>query len=164
MEERTEMESESGKAIFAAGCFWGIEAAFRKVEGVSDALCGYIGGHVDNPTYEQVCSGATEHAEGVLLTYDPAVATYEDLLEVFWKIHDPTQVNRQGPDVGRQYRTAIFHLDEDQRQKAEASKSELESRRIYNKPIATEVVAATRFWPAEDYHQRFLEKRSLFRR
>ena len=149
------------RAIFAAGCFWGVEAAFRKVSGVTEAVSGYIGGHVENPTYEQVCYGTTEHAEAVEVVFDPGVVSYESLLDTFWKIHDPTQVDRQGPDVGRQYRSAIFCVGESQKEAAVRSMEKAAAD--YSKPIATEVVDAPRFWPAEDYHQRYLEKRSVFR-
>lgn len=147
------------KAIFAAGCFWGIEAAFRDVEGVVDATVGYTGGSTENPTYEQVCSDRTGHAEAVEVTFDPDKVTFDQLLDKFWKIHDPTQLNRQGPDVGSQYRSAVFYLDEQQRQAAEASKARLSESGRYPRPVVTEIAAATTFYPAEEYHQRYLEKR-----
>jgi peptide-methionine (S)-S-oxide reductase len=146
------------EAIFAAGCFWGIEDAFRRVPGVLDAVSGYTGGHTDNPTYQEVCSDRTGHAEAVEVTYDPEKVSYEELLDVFWRIHDPTQKNRQGPDVGSQYRSAIFTLDEEQKRVAEASKKRLEESGEYARPIATEIVPASTFWRAEEYHQRYHEK------
>jgi len=146
-------------AIFAAGCFWGVEAAFRATEGVTATKVGYTGGHTSNPTYHDVCSGGTGHAEAVEVEFDPARVTYEQLLNVFWDEHDPTTMNRQGPDVGTQYRSAIFYLDEAQKAAAEASKSALDASGKYRNPVVTEITAATTFWPAEDYHQQYLEKR-----
>jgi peptide-methionine (S)-S-oxide reductase len=146
------------KAIFAAGCFWGIEDAFRRVPGVQDAVSGYTGGHTDNPTYREVCSDRTGHAEAVEVTYDPHKVSYQQLLDVFWEIHDPTQKNRQGPDVGSQYRSAIFTLDEEQKRVAEESKKRLEESGKFARPIATEIVPAEMFWRAEEYHQRYHEK------
>lgn len=145
------------EAIFAAGCFWGVEAAFRAVPGVSDAISGYTGGHRDNPTYEQVCSDTTGHAEAVLVTFDPSNVTYEALARRFFEIHDPTELNRQGPDVGSQYRSAIFYKDEAQKEVAERVKAEL-APRFLPKTIATEITPASTFWKAEDYHQRYFEK------
>ena len=152
--------SETQKAVFAAGCFWGVEAKFRAVPGVADARSGYAGGRLENPTYRQVCGGDTGHAEAVEVVYDPAAVSYDQLLEVFWNLHDPTQKNRQGPDVGSQYRSAIFFRDEAQRAAAEESRDREQERR--SRPIATEIAAAGIFWPAEDYHQRYLEKRRRF--
>ncbi len=149
----------SESAIFAAGCFWGVEAAFRQVPGVLDVVVGYTGGHTENPTYEQVCSDRTGHAEAVLVTFDPAVVSYDHLLEVFWKMHDPTQMNRQGPDVGTQYRSAIFYRSPEQEAAARAS-LEREQRRSA-KPIATQLAPAARFWPAEAYHQRYFERHNV---
>lgn len=143
-------------AIFAAGCFWHVEHRFRNVGGVIDVESGYTGGHVDNPSYKQVCSGDTGHAEAVRVEYDPERISYESLLEVFWRCHDPTQVNRQGPDMGTQYRSAIFYLDEDQRQAAETARAAVAER--YKEPIATEISPAGTFYRAEDYHQRYFEK------
>lgn len=143
-------------AIFAAGCFWHVEHRFRNVGGVIDVESGYTGGHVDNPTYKQVCSGDTGHAEAVRVEYDAERIGYDSLLEVFWRCHDPTQVNRQGPDIGTQYRSAIFYLDQDQRQAAEAARTAVAER--YSDPIATEVTQASTFYRAEDYHQRYFEK------
>jgi peptide-methionine (S)-S-oxide reductase len=149
------------KATFAAGCFWGVESAFRQVPGVVDAAVGYTGGPKANPTYEDVCSDETGHAEAVEVEFDPARVTYEQLLNVFWENHDPTQKNRQGPDVGTQYRSAIFFHSPEQRAAAEASKAKLDSSGKYRRPVVTEIVPAARFWRAEEYHQRYLEKRGL---
>jgi peptide-methionine (S)-S-oxide reductase len=149
------------KATFAAGCFWGVEAAFRNVEGVTATAVGYTGGSTDSPTYEQVCSHRTGHAEAVEVEFDPARVSYEKLLEVFWGEHDPTQKNRQGPDVGTQYRTAIFFHTPAQKAAAEASRDALAKSGKHSRPIVTEIVPAAKFWPAEEYHQRYLEKRGL---
>ncbi len=149
------------QATFGAGCFWGVEVTFRNTKGVKDALVGYMGGHVDNPTYEQVCTDRTGHAEVVHVTYDPEEVSFETLLDVFWEAHDPTQMNRQGPDVGTQYRSAIFVHDEEQRQIAERSKAALQESGKHGKPIATTIEEAKTFWRGEEYHQRYLEKRGL---
>lgn len=149
------------KATFGAGCFWGVEAAFRGVPGVVATAVGYAGGHFEHPTYELVCTDRTGHAEVVEVDYDPDKASYEELLEVFWSSHDPTQVNRQGPDVGRQYRSAIFFHDAEQERAARESKAALEASGRYRRPIATEITPAGRFWRAEDYHQQYFEKRGL---
>jgi peptide-methionine (S)-S-oxide reductase len=149
------------KATFAAGCFWGVEATFRRVKGVVHTQVGYTGGTVPNPTYEQVCTDRTGHAEAVEVTFDPKVVPYEELLEIFWRCHDPTQVNRQGPDIGTQYRSAIFYHSDAQRAAAEESKRRLEASGRFSKPIATEIVPAKEFWRAEEYHQQYLEKRGL---
>ncbi len=149
------------KATFGAGCFWGVEATFRKVAGVRSALVGYSGGSFENPSYEDVCSGKTGHAEVVQLEYEPSEASYEDLLEVFWNCHDPTTVNRQGPDIGTQYRSAVFFHDTDQESAAITFKEKLQSSGRYSSPIVTEITPAEAFYPAEDYHQRYLEKRGL---
>ena len=146
------------KATFAAGCFWGVEDAFRKVPGVLDAVSGYIGGQKDEPTYKEVCGGRTNHAEAVEVTFDESKVSFEDLLNVFWKIHDPTQKNRQGPDVGTQYRSAVFVHDENQKQAAEDAIASLNAAGKSPRPIATEVVEAPTFWRAEEYHQRYHEK------
>lgn len=146
-------------ATFGAGCFWGIEAAFRKVPGVLDAAVGYCGGQTQNPTYREVCTDTTGHAEVVQVTFDPQKLTYEQLLDVFWTIHDPTQVNRQGPDYGKQYRTAIFFHTPEQEVAAKKSRQALEASGKLRRPIATEITAAGSFWRAEEYHQRYLEKR-----
>ena len=148
-------------ATFGAGCFWGVEVAFRQVRGVKDALVGYLGGTLANPTYKDVCTGRTGHAEVVQVEYDPAAVTYDRLLEVFWENHDPTTLNRQGPDVGTQYRSAIFYHSPEQKAAAEASRSKLEGSGKLRRPIVTEITAASTFYPAEDYHQRYLEKRGL---
>jgi peptide-methionine (S)-S-oxide reductase len=149
------------KATFAAGCFWGVEAAFRQVNGVLSTQVGYMGGRTEKPTYEEVCSDKTGHAEAVEVTYDPARVSYDALLNVFWQNHDPTTPNRQGPDVGEQYRSAIFYQSPAQEAAAKASKARLEGERRYKRPIVTEIVSATPFYRAEDYHQQYLEKRGL---
>jgi len=147
-------------ATFAAGCFWGVEAAFRAVPGVVDTQVGYTDGHTENPTYQDVCSDTTGHAEAVQVTFDPAKVTYEALLDVFWSIHNPTTPNRQGPDVGSQYRSAIFTHGPEQEAAAKASKERLTASGKYGeKPVVTEIVPAATFWRAEEYHQRYLEKR-----
>lgn len=147
------------QATFAMGCFWGVEVTFRNTPGVKDAIVGYTGGHTANPTYQEVCSDATGHAEAILVTYDPAEISYEDLLKVFWDNHNPTTLNRQGPDVGTQYRSAIFYHSAAQKAAAEASKAAMAGR--FPRPIVTEIVPAAPFYPAEEYHQRYLEKRGL---
>jgi peptide-methionine (S)-S-oxide reductase len=148
-------------ATFAAGCFWGVEAAFRQVPGVTATRVGYTGGTTTNPTYKQVCTDRTGHAEAVEVSYDPARVSYDDLLRVFWEIHDPTQRNRQGPDIGTQYRSAIFYHDPEQEADARASKERLERSGVHKRPIVTEIVPAQTFYQAEDYHQQYLEKRGL---
>lgn len=150
---------ERAAATFAAGCFWGVEAAFRKLPGVRATSVGYTGGHAPRPTYEQVCSGATGHAEAVRVEFDPAAVSYERLLEAFWACHDPTQANRQGPDVGEQYRSAIFAHDAAQARAAETSRAAVAAR--LPRPVATVVETAGDWWPAEDYHQQFFEKRGM---
>jgi len=146
-------------ATFGAGCFWGVEAAFRRVPGVLDAVSGYSGGRTENPTYKEVCTDQTGHAEVVQVTFDPAKVSYEQLLEVFWKVHDPTQMNRQGPDFGKQYRTAIFFHTPEQQAIALKSKQALDASGRLHLPVATEITPAGTFWRAEEYHQRYLEKR-----
>jgi peptide-methionine (S)-S-oxide reductase len=146
-------------ATFGAGCFWGIEAAFRKIPGVVEAIVGYSGGHTKNPTYRDVCTDESGHAEVVQVTFDPAKVSYEQLLDAFWEMHDPTQVNRQGPDFGRQYRSAIFFHSPDQEVAAKKSKAALEASGRCRLPIATEITPAGPFYRAEEYHQRYLEKR-----
>jgi len=166
------------KATFAAGCFWGVESAFRTIDGVIDAQSGYMGGQTENPTYKEVCSGRTGHAEAVEITFDPAKVSYAELVELFWRVHNPTQVNRQGPDRGTQYRTAIFfHSTKgreagaiatatkrserqtlEQKEVAEKSKATLEASGKWKKPIATQIVPAVTFYRAEEYHQRYFEK------
>ncbi len=148
------------KAIFAAGCFWGVEAAFRQVRGVKTTTVGYSGGAQADPTYEQVCSGKTGHAEVVQVEYDPAAVTYEALLEVFWSNHDPTTLNRQGPDVGTQYRSAIYFLDAGQEARAQASKETKQASVRFGGGIVTEITAAGEFYPAEEYHQQYFEKQA----
>ena len=149
------------KAIFAAGCFWGVEARFRQISGVISTRVGYTGGQTTNPTYKDVCTDRTGHAEAVEVEYDPAKVSYNQLLNVFWENHDPTQVNRQGPDWGTQYRSAIFFTTPEQAVQAKASKALLEQSGAYGKPIATQIVPAGPFYEAEDYHQQYLEKRGL---
>jgi len=146
------------RATFAAGCFWGVEEAFRTLPGVEKTAVGYTGGTVADATYEQVCSGRTGHAESVLVEYDPARVTYEQLLDVFWNEHDPTTLDRQGPDVGTQYRSAIFFHDADQQAAAIASKERLERSGRFRGPIVTEIVPASAFYPAEEYHQQYFSK------
>jgi peptide-methionine (S)-S-oxide reductase len=147
------------KATFGAGCFWGVEATFRRLAGVKSTQVGYIGGSLENPTYEAVCTDRTGHAEAVEVTFDPEVISYHDLLEVFWDNHDPTTRNRQGPDVGKQYRSAIFFHSPEQEADARQSLTVAQSR--FKRPIVTEIVPAEQFWPAEEYHQQYLEKRGL---
>lgn len=149
-------EMNAQTATFAAGCFWGVEAAFRQIPGVIDAVSGYTGGKTEHPTYREVCSDRTGHAEAVEVTYDPDRVAYTTLLDAFWKMHDPTQVNRQGPDVGTQYRSAIFTHSAEQERDAHASRDTLQA--TLRKPIATEIAPAPRFWRAEDYHQRYFER------
>ncbi len=150
---------EKEKATFAAGCFWGVEEVFRQVRGVSSTTVGYTGGSFDNPTYEDVCTGKTGHAEAVKVEFDPARVSYEELLTVFFENHDPTTLNRQGPDVGTQYRSAIFCHTPQQMTAAKAIKEKLERDGRYRKPIVTEIVPASKFYRAEEYHQRYLQKR-----
>ncbi len=146
------------KATFGAGCFWGVEAAFRRLEGVTATRVGYSGGSLQNPTYQDVCSHRTGHAEVVEVTYDADQISYEQLLEAFWNKHNPTHRNRQGWDFGDQYRSVIFFHDEEQREAAERSKAELEASKRYRRPIATVIEPARTFYVAEDYHQQYLEK------
>lgn len=149
------------KATFGAGCFWGVEAAYRQIPGVLSTTVGYLGGTLNKPTYHDVCSGRTGHAEVVEVAYDTSRITYDDLLTVFWENHDPTTLNRQGPDVGTQYRSAIFYHDEAQKQAAMQSKEERDRSGRHRRPIVTEITPATEFYEAEDYHQQYLEKRGL---
>ena len=149
------------KAMFGAGCFWGVESSFRELEGVEDVTVGYSGGELPEPTYEHVCSGATGHAEVVEVEYDPSKVFYEELLELFWENHDPTTPNRQGPDVGTQYRSAIFFLTSEQEAAALASKEQAQSK--FKNPIVTQIKPASEFYRAEDYHQRYFEKNRLAR-
>jgi peptide-methionine (S)-S-oxide reductase len=152
------MKSKYKKALFAAGCFWRIEEAFYKTPGVVETIVGYAGGHTENPTYAQVSSHTTGHAETVEVTFDPQKISYQDLLEVFWSIHDPTTPNRQGPDIGSNYRSAIFYINDEQKDAALKSKRNLEKSGRFKKPIVTEIVKAGVFWPAEDYHQKYFLK------
>jgi peptide-methionine (S)-S-oxide reductase len=145
------------KATFGSGCFWCTEAVFERLNGVNKVVSGYAGGTVENPTYEQVCSGKTGHAEVTQITYDPKVITYDELLEVFWKTHDPTTLNRQGNDVGTQYRSVIFYHNEEQRRLAEKYKEELNKSGAWDKPIVTEISPFTNFYPAENYHQNYYD-------
>jgi len=154
-------EKHVKKATFGAGCFWGVESTFRQIKGVTDTAVGYMGGTTNKPTYEDVCTDETGHAEVVQVTYDPAQVSYDKLLEVFWKNHDPTTLNRQGPDVGRQYRSAIFFHDAEQEKIARASLTALETSGRFRRPIVTEIAPNAEFWRAEEYHQRYLEKRGL---
>ena len=146
------------KAVFAAGCFWGVEKHFRRVHGVTGTLVGYTGGHKENPTYKDVCSETTGHAEAIEVTFDEKYISYKELLDVFWKIHDPTQADGQGMDIGTSYRSAIFYRDEKQKQKAIQSKEHMQ--KSIPRPLATEIVEFTVFYPAEEEHQRYLEKRN----
>ena len=149
------------KAMFGAGCFWGVESTFRNIKGVTAATVGYAGGTTDNPTYEDVCSSETGHAEVVEVEFDPAAVTYQQLLDVFWANHDPTTPNRQGPDVGTQYRSAIFCYTPEQQTAAEESKAEQGTSGRFRRPIVTQIEPAPKFYRAEEYHQRYLEKRGL---
>jgi len=146
------------QATFAAGCFWGVEASFRKVPGVVSTEVGYTGGHTNNPTYHDVCTDLTGHAEAVLVTYDSTKVSYAELLDAFWSSHDPTTLNQQGPDFGTQYRSAIFYHDDEQKKIAEASLKEVQASKIFKSPIVTEIVKAGVFTKAEDYHQQYFEK------
>jgi peptide-methionine (S)-S-oxide reductase len=148
-------------ATFGAGCFWGVEEIFRRVPGVIDTAVGYMGGTTENPTYEEVCTDKTGHAEVVQVEYNPEQVSYEELLDVFWNNHNPTTLNRQGPDVGTQYRSVIFYHTEEQRRLAEKSKEELDKSGRWKDPIVTEIAPANTFWRAEEYHQRYLQKRGL---
>jgi peptide-methionine (S)-S-oxide reductase len=149
------------KATFGAGCFWGVEATFRKMPGVTNTAVGYEGGHTKNPTYQDVCTDGTGHAEVVQVEFDPKQISYETLVNAFFKLHDPTQLNRQGPDWGTQYRSAIFYHSPEQQQIAQATKQALAASGKHSKPIVTEVTPAQEFYKAEDYHQQYLEKRGL---
>jgi peptide-methionine (S)-S-oxide reductase len=155
------MELIMAKAIFAAGCFWGVEATFRQIPGVRATRVGYIGGQTPNPTYKDVCGDDTGHAEAVEVEYDPVQVSYEKLLDTFWENHDPTQLNRQGPDFGSQYRSAIFFTTAEQEKEAKASKEAREKSDAYRKPIVTQIVPEVTFYLGEDYHQQYLEKRGL---
>jgi peptide-methionine (S)-S-oxide reductase len=146
-------------ATFAAGCFWGVEADFRRLRGVTGTEVGYTGGTTANPTYEAVCTGRTGHAEAVRVEFDPAAISYQQLLDAFWECHDPTTRDRQGPDVGTQYRSAVFYHDEAQRAAAEATMQRLDQSGRFQRPLVTQIVLAKEFYPAEEYHQQYLEKR-----
>jgi peptide-methionine (S)-S-oxide reductase len=146
------------KTAFGAGCFWGVEAAFQKIKGVKSTIVGYMGGNFKNPTYEDVCTDKTGHAEVVQIEYDPKLITYEELLEIFWKIHNPTELNRQGLDFGTQYRSIIFYYNDEQKKFAEESKKKKQVELKNNKIIVTEITPARDFYPAEEYHQKYLEK------
>ena len=151
MDEKTELKL----ATFSNGCFWCTEAIFQRLNGVEKVIPGYSGGNVDNPTYEQVCTGTTGHAESIQITYDPTKVSYDELLEVFWKTHDPTTKNRQGSDVGPQYRSVVFYHDAEQKKLAESCKARLAAEKIWDRPIVTEIAPFSKFWPAEDYHQNY---------
>jgi peptide-methionine (S)-S-oxide reductase len=161
MNETAQTTRTTELATFGAGCFWGVEAEFRALPGVIEATSGYLGGTLANPTYEQVCSNRTGHAEVVQVRYDPALISYERLLDTFWRMHDPTQLNRQGPDVGSQYRSAIFYHTPEQRAIAESSKAAEQASDRYRRPIVTEITPASTFYPAEEYHQRYFEKHGI---
>ena len=154
-------EVKTETAIFAAGCFWGVQNYFDQVPGVLETEVGYIGGHIDQPTYEMVCAHNTGHAEAAKVVYDPTKVTYQTLLEQFFRMHDPTQLNRQGPDIGDNYRSAIFHLDERQKKLAQSKIDELNKSGGYKKPVVTSLEPAGRFWPAEGYHQKYTEKTGI---
>ncbi len=147
--------------MFGAGCFWGVEAAFRKVPGVASTAVGYSGGHNENPTYKEVCTGGTGHAEVVEIEFDPAAVSYETLLDVLWQIHDPTTMNRQGPDMGTQYRSAIYYHSTDQEAAAKASAKVLDASGRLDNPVVTEITPASVFWRAEEYHQQYFEKQGI---
>ena len=149
------------KATFGAGCFWGVEAAFRQIKGVTATAVGYEGGHLQNPTYKDVCTDRTGHAEVVEVEYNPDLVSYDTLLKVFWENHDPTQLNRQGPDFGTQYRTVIFYHTPEQEAEAKVSKAAVEASGKFKRPVVTQIVPATTFFIAEDYHQQYLEKRGM---
>ncbi len=154
--EGNSMSKKLEKATLGGGCFWCLEAVYENVKGVEDVVSGYAGGHTDHPSYQDVCSGTTGHAEVVQITYDPDIVSYEDLLKIFWTVHDPTTPNRQGADVGTQYRSVIFYHNNDQKSIAEKSRAEVQ--RHFNAPIVTEIAPLTKFWPAEDYHQDYFRK------
>ncbi len=160
-EVTTNAASTREVAMFGAGCFWGVEATFRKVPGVLDTAVGYSGGHTKNPTYKQVCTDKTGHAEVIRIEFDPSKVSYKQLLEIFWSNHDPTTMNRQGPDVGTQYRSVVFFFSPEQEAAAKARKSELEKAKRFRRPIVTQIEPAGPFWRAEEYHQRYLEKKGL---
>lgn len=152
------MEEAMQKGYFAAGCFWGVEARFKEIEGVVDTTSGYGGGHIENPSYEQVCDGETGHAEIVEVVFDPKIVSFETLVREFFALHDPTTKNRQGPDVGTQYRSGVFVVDEEQKRTSEKVIRELTEKKVFSKPIVSEVTAFTNFYAAEEYHQDYLDK------
>ena len=152
------MDQKIKRATFGAGCFWGVEKIYTKIPGVVSTAVGYMGGATENPTYQQVCANNTGHAEVVQVTYDPAKVSYEELLTTFWEWHDPTTMNRQGPDVGSQYRSVIFYYDDEQAKTARRSKEILEQTKVYARPIVTQIVPAAHFYTAEEYHQHYLQK------
>jgi peptide-methionine (S)-S-oxide reductase len=156
--ESKELPMNTDTATFAAGCFWGVQAEFDKVKGVVATKVGYTGGHTEKPTYNDVCSDQTGHAEALQVVFDPTVVTYEQLLDKFWAIHDPTTLNRQGPDFGSQYRSVIFYHSPEQQAAATTSKEKLEKARRFPRPMVTEIVPAATFWPAEEYHQKYFKK------
>ncbi|MBL4802331.1 MAG: peptide-methionine (S)-S-oxide reductase MsrA [Emcibacter sp.] len=149
------------KATFAAGCFWGVQLGFDKLDGVISSVVGYMGGHIDNPSYEAVCTGRTNHAEVVEVTFDPDRISFDQLLNFFWQSHDPTTLNRQGPDCGSQYRSAVYYYSDQQKNTAKKSRTEWNASGSWSDPIVTEITDAAQFWPAEDYHQKYLEKRNI---
>lgn len=151
------MEKNTEKAILAGGCFWCLEAVYKKVKGVEEVIPGYTGGNTENPTYEQVCSDTTGHAEVVQVIFNPAVITYAEILKIFWQIHNPTTLNRQGYDMGSQYRSAIFYYSQEQRQTAEKLKKDLQEAGIWSEPVVTEIVPLKKFYPAEEYHRNYLQ-------
>jgi len=161
IENQGGIEMIGQKATFGAGCFWGVESVFRRVNGVISTTVGYSGGSFKNPTYEHVCSGKTGHAEVVQVEFDPAMVSYDELLVVFWENHDPTTMNRQGPDVGEQYRSAIFYHDHEQKVRAETSKEKLVKNGRYKSPIVTEITPGAEFYRAEEYHQQYFAKRGM---
>ena len=157
----TESKAASSNATFAAGCFWGVEDIFLNTPGVLKTTVGYTGGTTQNPTYETVCTGTTQHAEAVLIEFDPHRITYEALLDLFWRLHDPTTPNRQGPDIGTQYRSAIFYHSDEQKRQTEVSMHMLEKSARFKHPVVTQLLPATTFYPAEDYHQQYFKKRGI---
>jgi peptide-methionine (S)-S-oxide reductase len=153
-----EREPDMATATFGAGCFWGVEEVFRKTPGVTETAVGYMGGQLENPSYRAVCTDRTGHAEVVQVQFDPSQVDYERLLEIFWEVHDPTTLNRQGPDVGTQYRSAVFYHDDAQREAAAGAKARLEASGRFRRPVVTEISPATTFWRAEEYHQKYIQK------
>ena len=158
-EKDVKKEKKMEKAVFAAGCFWGVEAVFQELEGVVDTTVGYTGGKTENPTYKEICSKETGHAEAIEIIYDPEKVSYDELLAYFWRLHDPTTLNRQGPDIGTQYRSAVFYYTEEQKKAAEKIKAE--SQKKWKKPIVTEITKGGKFYPAELYHQDYFKKKGV---